>query len=253
VHLSLANSVATFMFLIATVNVAQGQLSTTAERPEQDTAGALKSMVIDGTGPHWRQLGEKDFGKVNCNDDTWTWKDGLLSCTGHPVGVLRTAESYTNFELVLEWRHLKEAGNSGVFVWSPKASLDAIKPGQLPEGIECQVLDHGYTAAYEKSSGKKADWFTTNGDVFPVGKSKMKPFPPVSPDGVRSFPSAKHTNGFGEWNHYYIRAINGEVRLWVNGYEVSGGNECEPATGYVALEAEGSPIEFKNIRIRVLK
>jgi hypothetical protein len=198
-------------------------------------------------------LEEKDFAKVNCNDDTWTWKDGLLSCTGHPVGVLRTAEPYTNFEMVLEWRHLKEAGNSGVFVWSPKASLDAIKPGQLPEGIECQVLDHGYTAAYEKSSGKKADWFTTNGDVFPVGKSKMKPFPPLSPDGVRSFPSAKHTNGFGEWNHYYIRAINGEVRLWVNGYEVSGGNECEPATGYVALEAEGSPIEFKNIRIRVLK
>ena len=24
-----------------------------------------------------------------------------------------------------------------------------------------------------------------------------------------------------EWNHYYIRAINGEVRLWVNGQEAA--------------------------------
>ena len=58
--------------------------------------------------------------------------------------------------------------------------------------------------------------------------------------------------GVGEWNHYYIRAINGEVRLWVNGYEVSGGNQCEPASGFVCLEAEGAPIDFRNIKIRVL-
>ena len=37
--------------------------------------------------------------------------------------------------------------------------------------------------------------------------------------------------GVGQWNHYYVRAINGEVRLWVNGEEVSGGTECHPATG----------------------
>lgn len=47
------------------------------------------------------------------------------------------------------------------------------------------MLDHGYT---EQSSGKKADWFTTNGDVFPVGKAKTTPFPPVAPSGSRSFP-----------------------------------------------------------------
>ena len=80
----------------------------------------------------------------------------------------------------------------------------------------------------------------------------MKPFAPLSPNGVRSFPSANHTHGVKQWNEYYIRAINGEVRLWVNGFEVSGGNACEPATGFVALESEGSPIEFRNIQIRVL-
>ena len=78
-----------------------------------------------------------------------------------------------------------------------------------------QILDHGYTEQYEKQSGKKADWFTTNGDIFAVGTSKLNPFPPLSPNGSRSFPRKQLSRGFGEWNHYYIRAVNGEVRLWV--------------------------------------
>src|SRR5690606_38133847 len=118
-------------------------------------------------------------------------------------------------------------------------------------GIEVQILDHGYTENYEKS-GKVADWFTSNGDVFPVGVSKMKPFPPVSANGERSFPSKNLSKGSPEWNHYYVRAINGEVRLWVNGEVVSGGTDCTPNTGYLALESEGSPIEFRNLRIREL-
>ncbi|MGB1706895.1 MAG: 3-keto-disaccharide hydrolase [Rubripirellula sp.] len=56
----------------------------------------------------------------------------------------------------------------------------------------------------------------------------------------------------GQWNHYYVRAINGEVRLWVNGEEVSGGTGCSPSTGYLCLESEGSPIEFRGLRIREL-
>jgi hypothetical protein len=80
----------------------------------------------------------------------------------------------------------------------------------------------------------------------------MTPFPPVSPKGDRSFPRKNLSKGVGEWNHYYVRAINGEVRLWVNGEEVSGGTNCEPRTGYLCLESEGAPIDFKNLRIREL-
>lgn len=212
----------------------------------------LPKACIDGDGLGWRALEEADFVNVNCAPDTWLWKDGVISCTGNPVGIMRTKNKVTNFELVVQWRHLKPAGNSGVFVWVTDDSIKDLAPGKLPHGIEVQVLDHGYTQKYESESGKKADWFTTNGDVFAVGESKMKPFPPLSPDGSRSFPRKNLAKGAGEWNHYYIRAINGEVRLWVNGEEVSGGNGCAPATGYLALESEGSPIEFKNLRIREL-
>ena len=213
---------------------------------------SLPKATIDGTGPGWQEIGEKELADVNGEADTWTFEDALIKCTGQPVGVIRTQKQYTNFELVVQWRHLKSAGNSGVFVWVPEKSLTDLPKGRLPEGIEVQVLDHGYKEQYEKSSGKKADWFSTNGDVFPVGSSKMTPFPPTSPNGQRSFPRKELSKGVGEWNHYYIRAINGEVRLWVNGEEVSGGTGCEPASGFVCLESEGSPIEFKNLRIREL-
>jgi 3-keto-disaccharide hydrolase len=208
---------------------------------------------IDGAGRGWRTLGESDFAGVNGDPDTWTWKSGLLHCSGKPIGVMRTRQKFTNVEMVVEWRHLLAAGNSGVFVWVPDEALAQLKPDALPEyGIEVQMLDHGYREQYEKRSGKKGDWFTTNGDIFAVGKSKLAPFPPLSPDGSRSFPRKEHSRGAPQWNHYYVRAINGEVRLWVNGEEMSGGSGAEPRTGYLCLESEGSPVEFKNIRIREL-
>jgi Domain of Unknown Function (DUF1080) len=208
---------------------------------------------LDGTGPGWKALGEPDFANVNCDETTWTWKDDTVHCTGKPVGVLRSRKIFTNFEIVARWRHLKSAGNSGLFVWASDESLKDLKPGTLPRGgIEVQVLDHGYTEQFEAQTGKKADWFTTHGDVFPVGTSKMTPFPPTSPDGSRSFPRKRLSKGVGEWNHYYVRCINGEVRLWVNGEEVSGGTGCKPASGYLCLESEGSPVEFQGLRIREL-
>ena len=222
--------------------------STTAA----DKPATLPKAFVDGTGPGWKALGVKDFVNVNCDKDTWSWKDGVFYCTGKPVGVTRSAKIYTNFELVAGWRHMKSAGNSGVFVWTIPKSLEGLKPNKLPNGIEVQILDHGYAKRYTKRTGKKSDWFTTNGDVFAVGKSKMKPFPPLSKNGSRSFPRKNLSKGVGIWNHYYIRAINGEVRLWVNGEEVSGGTNCNPKSGYLCLESEGSPIEFRNIRIREL-
>ena len=184
---------------------------------------------------------------INCAPETWTVKDGMIHCTGRPVGALRTLRQYENFILEVEWRHLSSAGNSGVFIWGTPISAPGVP---FLRGIEVQVLDHGYASNYEKQNGKKSDWFTTHGDVFPVGSSKMKPFPPVSPNGSRSFPSSDHSLGTPEWNHYYIRAVAGEVRLWVNGHEVSGGSDCQPATGHLCLESEGAPVEFRNLRIR---
>ena len=177
----------------------------------------------------------------------------MFTARGNRSALRRTRKPLVNFELVAQWRHLRSGGNSGIFVWAAESSLEGLRPGSLPRGgIEVQVLDHGFQEQYQKQSGKRADWFTTHGDVFAVGTSKMTPFPPLSPDRSRSFPSKHLSKGVGEWNHYYVRCINGEVRLWVNGEEVSGGTGCEPRAGYLCLESEGAPVEFRQLRIREL-
>jgi hypothetical protein len=137
---------------------------------------------VDGEGPGWRSLGPNDFKTVNSARDTWTWSANGLHCTGHPISVLSTAKEFVNFEMIVEWKHLRVAGNSGVFVWVTPASIDKLAavgaPG-LPDGIEVQILDHGFTDEYKtRNPGKPTDWFTTNGDVFAV-RTKLTPFPPL--------------------------------------------------------------------------
>jgi hypothetical protein len=237
-----------------------------AQDPRPAPAAPLKRAFV--TGEAWRALTLADFVNVNGNPDTWTESgDGVIHGTGKPIGGARSKEQFTNFELVLEWRHLEFAGNSGVFAWCPESAFKDLPAGKLPRsGIEVQVLDLGYEEQWLKDKGKRSDWFTSHGDVFPVGDAKMQPFTPQityelqggelvtvgNEKSTRCFPKKRLTQPKGEWNHYYIRAINGEVRLWVNGEEVSGGTKCEPARGYLALEAEGAPVEFRNLRIREL-
>jgi len=78
----------------------------------------------------------------------------------------------------------------------------------------------------------------------------MKPF--GRHNGMRSFPSEERSKPSPEWNQYRVVCSNGVIRLSVNGKEVSGGEECNYRKGYLALESEGAPVEFRNIRIHEL-
>ena len=229
-------------------------LQTTGSEAAVDQTVQDEPVPPTGNEPGWQVLTGKDFLNVNCREDTWRWELGHAYCTGKPTGVIRYREPLRDFELLLEWKHKKKGGNSGVFVWATPESIAKLAAGhgRLPHGIEVQVLDLGYAELYEKAYKKPSDWFTSHGDVFPVGPLKMRPFPPVAPNGKRSFPSKETTKGINQWNHYYVRAVDGEVRLWVNGEEVSGGDSISPASGYLCLESEGAPVEFKNIRLRKL-
>lgn len=242
-----------FLSMLVCVVVSFLFLDAHADLQEKTTQEQRQPAAVNvGIGSDWNQLAFDDFLNINCKDDTWSSDEGIIKCNGNCNGGFRTKKQYRNFEIVMQWKHLRRSGNAGVFIWSPEETVKKMKPGELPQGIEIQILDHGYAEDYEKNQGKKSDWFTTHGDVFPCGVASMKPFMPAAPNGKRSFPSAEHSKGFGQWNQYYIRAINGEVRLWVNGHEVSGGNDCDPAFGYIVLEAEGAPVEYRNIRIREL-
>ena len=55
---------------------------------------------------------------VNTAPSTWSVQDGMIACSGKPIGELRTDRMYQNFILELEWRHMEPRGNAGVFMWA---------------------------------------------------------------------------------------------------------------------------------------
>jgi hypothetical protein len=154
---------------------------------------------------------------------------------------LHRLSQYENFVLEVEWRHLSSGGNSGVFIWGTPIAAPGVP---FLRGIEVQVLDHGFNIP------GKNEWYTTHGDVFPIHGATMKPF--GRHNKSRSFPSEERSKGSPEWNHYRIVCSNGVIRLSVNGKEVSGGEDCNYRKGYLALESEGAPVEFRNLRIKEL-
>src|ERR671924_1553105 len=106
--------------------------------------GSLAGSAIAWTQP-LEQFGPLFNGKnldgwvnVNTAEDTWKVRDGLLICSGHPIGVMRTLKQYENFVLHIEWMHMEPGGNSGVFVWS-NARPDP--ESRLPNGVEVQMLE----------------------------------------------------------------------------------------------------------------
>ncbi|TDU71455.1 uncharacterized protein DUF1080 [Prosthecobacter fusiformis] len=186
----------------------------------------------------------KGWVNANCAPETWSIKDGVISCNGRPTGALRTERQYENFILEAEWRHLSSAGNSGIFVWGTPITAPGVP---FLRGIEVQILDHGYM---KNADPTKPRWFSTHGDVFPIHGATMNPH--GDSNGMRSFPSEERSKPSPEWNHYRIEGNNGRLTLAVNGKVVSGGDECNYRKGYLALESEGAPVEFRNVRIKEL-
>ena len=174
---------------------------------------------------------------------TFTVKDGVLITTGSPIGTIRTEKMYENFIIELEWRHMKNGGNSGLFIWGDGFPM----PGSpYPRGIEVQILDTGYNA-----EGKN-EWYSVHGDLFPVNGAKMTPAGRISPNKVRSFPMEERVKPSPEWNHYRVVANNGEIELHVNGKKTTIAAGSSPRKGYLMLESEGSECQFRNVRIAEL-
>jgi hypothetical protein len=201
----------------------------------------------DGFVPMFNGRDLAGWTNINCAPESWGVRDGKIYTTGKPTGGLRTERQYENFIAELEWRHLERSGNSGFFVWGTPINAPGVP---FLRGIEVQILDHGYAEDVEKKSGKKADWFTVHGDVFAIHGATMTYVGKTN--GKRSFPTEERSKPSPEWNHYRVVANNGTLRLHVNGKEVSGGDNTNYRKGYLALESEGAPVEFRNLRIKEL-
>ncbi len=160
-------------------------------------------------------------------DTVWTIQDGVLRCSGKPTGYLRTQASYSDYHLHLEWRWVKEGGNSGVL-------LHCQGPDQVwPLCIEAQL-----------KSGDAGDLVLIGpGEITVAGKTYKNDRPfliiPNQKDGIEK--------PVGEWNSYDIVCRGQSIVCSVNGVEVNRGDKAFADAGPIALQSEGAPIEFRNL------
>lgn len=210
----------------------------TLTAPELTAAELQKDEQNNGFVPLFNGESLEGWKNINCAPSTWTVRDGMIHCSGKPTGELRTTRMYQNFVLEAEWRHLEPKGNSGIFVWADALTA----PGQpYHRAVEVQVLD-----------GQEASWYTSHGDIFPIHGATWKPENGREEDKLRAYPTEMRCKSSPEWNHYRIECVDGSISLAVNGKIVTRGSQCNLRKGYICLESEGSPTDFRNVRIKEL-
>jgi hypothetical protein len=182
---------------------------------------------------------------VNTSESTWTVQDGLLVCSGNPIGVMRSDRQYENFMLHIEWRHMEPGGNSGVFAWSEGTVPEGKR---LPTGMEIQMLELDWVNQHARN-GEPAPIAYVHGELFGAGRMTATP---SNPRGNRSKSLENRCLGHGQWNYYDVVCIDGSVQLSVNGKFVNSIRDASYKKGYLCLESEGAEIHFRNIRIMEL-
>ena len=183
---------------------------------------------------------------VNTSPQTWSVKDGLLVCNGKPTGVMRSEKQYENFILHIEWMHMEAGGNSGVFVWSEGRPA----PGKdLPKGMEVQMLELQWPLLHPGKDGKPNHPGYVSGELF--GANGLQAVPD-NPRGNRSMSWEMRCKGKGEWNTYDVVAVDGTIKLSINGKFVNGISQSSVRKGYLCLESEGAEIHFRKISIMEL-
>lgn len=188
---------------------------------------------------HWRVYRESGL-------RGWAIRDDAMVALGldGPSADIITKDTFSNFELSLEWK-IAKGGNSGIFFnVREREHLDAV----YHTGPEYQLVDdEGFGYPLE-------DWQMTGANYA------MHP------------PKVKAYNPQGEWNHSRIIVDNGKVQHWLNDrlvvrYELwtpewealKRGSKWKDypeygmhKSGHIALQDHGEESYFRNLKIRRL-
>lgn len=171
-------------------------------------------------------------------------RNGLLVSLGTPGGHLITDDTYKNYRLEVEYRFAGVPGNCGVLVHAstPRALYE-----MFPKSIEVQMMHENAGDFWcivedikvpdmEARRGPREEWGITEGKkrrIMNLTDGSEKPV--------------------GEWNNMVIECLGSSIKVWVNGDLVNHGTECTASEGQIALQAEGSEVEFRKVTLTPLK
>ena len=171
---------------------------------------------------------------------TFIVREGMLVSLGKPAGHLITDAKYENYRLAVEYRFAGIPGNCGVLV---HASTPRALYKMFPKSIECQ-MNHQHAGDFwciveditvpdmVKRRGPMENWGVTEGKgrrILNLTDDSEKPA--------------------GEWNTMVIECVKDEIKVWINGDLVNHGAKCTATQGQIALQAEGSEVEFRKLEL----
>jgi hypothetical protein len=167
-------------------------------------------------------------------------RNGLLVSLGTPGGHLITDAQYENYRLEVQYRFAGKPGNCGVLV---HASTPRALYKMFPKSIEVQ-MEHQNAGDFwviaeditvpdmEKRRGPKENWGGTEDKerhILNLTDGSEKPL--------------------GEWNTMVTECLGNKIKVWVNGTFVNYGTDATVSKGQIALQAEGSEVEFRKVEL----
>ena len=185
-------------------------LSTASSLCAQEPIRIFNGRDLDGWTVHGTELWYVDAGDLICE-----------SGPDAQYGYLRTNETYTDFDLTLEFKQ-EANGNSGVFF---RSTID----GTIISGWQAEVAPPGlFSGGIYESYGR--GWL-------------------IQPDPSKD--SALH---MGEWNTMRIRVVGTRVTTWINSTEMVDftDDNIGAATGHIALQIHdggGIKVRWRNIEV----
>ena len=171
-------------------------------------------------------------------------RDGMLVSLGTPGGHLITDEVYMDYRLEVEYRFAAKPGNCGVLV---HASTPRALYKMFPKSMEVQMMHENagdfwcivediVVPDMEQRRGPREEWGITEGKKRRIINLT---------DGSE--------NPVGEWNTMVIECLGSEIKVWVNGDMVNHGYDCTAQRGQIAVQAEGSEVEFRKIDLTPIR
>ena len=112
--------------------------------------------------------------------------------------------------------------------------------------MEVQMLELDWPNINREKDGKPRHIGYVSGELF--GANGLTAVPEHR-RGDRSMSTELRCHGKGEWNTYDVVAVDGCVKLSINGKFVNGIRDSSVRKGYLCLESEGAEIHFRNIQI----
>ena len=171
-------------------------------------------------------------------------RNGMMVSLGTPQGHIITDKEYKDYRLDVEYRFAGEPGNCGVLVF---ASTPRALYNMFPKSIEVQMMHENagdFWCIVEDVEvddmvarrGPKEEWGITEG--------KKRRILNMTDDSE---------NPLEEWNHMKIECLKNEIKVWVNGNLVNHGYNATADSGQIALQAEGSEVEFRKVELTPIR